>query len=81
MCQYDSRAALIKPGVDSDHNGSPPPEREGAVHGRFNGGRQAPFTSPVFEAALDDLAEFFSADSSRAVDKQSLLLERTVNQR
>jgi len=39
------------------------------------------FSSPVFEATLDELPEFFSADSSRAVDKQSLLLERTVNQR
>src|SRR5437764_15294053 len=38
------------------------------------------FTLPVFEAVLDDLLKLLSADSSRAVDEQPLLLERTINQ-
>ena len=41
---------------------------------------EAPFTSPIFEALLDHVPEFFSADCSRAVDQQSLLLECAVDQ-
>ncbi len=36
---------------------------------------------PVFEAVLDDVLDFFCANIAGAIDKQTLLLERAIDER